>query len=102
MTKSFFLIGGIFGFLVKGLVGLIHFPLWGLLYLYYFLFKKTHKREFLWLLGLGLILLITAGLYELWFQKVTGYPFWRAYFEIQVFGRGGTSGGPGSRPAQAH
>jgi len=92
--KLLFVFGGIFGFLVKGLAGLIHFPFWGLLYLYYFVFKGTHKRELLWLVSLGLILFLTAGLYELWFQEVTGYTFWRVYFEIQVFGRGGTSGKP--------
>ncbi len=86
ITYYFF---SLYGFLIKGLVGLIQYPFWFL----HALFSKDKKKMF-HLLLLGVFLLIASAFYEWWFQSVTGYPFWEAYFRIQIFGRGKSGGIP--------
>ena len=86
-----FYFGGTFAFLVKGLVGLIHYPFW---ILWVLIFSSSKKRDISILASLGLLLILSAGLYEYWFQNITGVSFWKGYFEIQVFGRKGPASTP--------
>lgn len=82
---------GLYGFLVKGLVGLIQYPFW---VLHGFLNKEKRRERVGWLFLLGVVCLVISLLYEWWFQSVTGYSFWEAYFRIQIFGRGKSGGVP--------
>jgi 4-amino-4-deoxy-L-arabinose transferase-like glycosyltransferase len=89
--KLAFFLGSLFGFLVKGLVGLLHYPFW---ILWVLIFSQRKKEDIFKLVMVGIAILICSGLYEFWFWQVTGVSFWRGYFEIQVFGRNGPSSLP--------
>lgn len=78
-----------FGFLIKGLVGLIQYPFW-----FAYAFFKKDKRKMVHLALLGIFLLVVSALYEWWFREASGYPFWEAYFRIQIFGRSKSGGTP--------
>lgn len=76
--------GSVFAFLVKGLVGLLHFPAW---VLWVLLFSKKKKKHLIAILLTGALILISAGIYEWWFFSITGQSFWKGYYEIQIIGR---------------
>jgi len=82
-------LGSLFAFLVKGLAGLTFFPFWGLHALFNW---RSNRDQVYYLLGVALFLAFCALGYELWFESVTGFPFWEAYFNIQVFGRRSAQG----------
>ncbi|GAB4412575.1 MAG: hypothetical protein OHK0056_17790 [Bacteriovoracaceae bacterium] len=81
--------GCIGSFLVKGLAGIIQYPIW---FIRDFFFQNNKKQVVSRYVLLSLLLLATAGLYELWFRTTTGNEFWPAYFNIQVFGRNPKAG----------
>jgi len=86
--KILFMVGFIFSFLTKGLAAITLLPV--LFSIWFILYSKLESKKYiniLWIIISFFGLLLTLYLYELWFQAVTGYPFFEAYFKIQVFGR---------------
>lgn len=89
--KGFLFLGSIMAFLVKGVVSLIHYPFW---VLWILIFSKNKKRDFITMCSLGIALLAVIGLYELWFSNVTGFSFWKAYYQINFLDRKESGGYP--------
>ncbi|MCR9205977.1 MAG: hypothetical protein NXH75_15445 [Halobacteriovoraceae bacterium] len=89
--KVFLYLGSIMAFLVKGVVSLIHYPFW---VMWILIFSKNKKRDFIQMCMLGVALIAVIGLYELWFSQVTGFSFWKAYYEINFLDRKESGGYP--------